>query len=88
MKKCSSSIQCWDSNLQPLEHESPHITTRPGLPPGYYSVLRTILNFIRAVQWGKCYKDLGENFDLFEKWKKFVLMPGPTQKSNAMLFSG
>ena len=33
MQKCSSSIQCRDSNSQPLEHESPAITTRPGLPP-------------------------------------------------------
>ena len=32
-KKCPSSILCWDSNSQPLEHESPPITTRPGLPP-------------------------------------------------------
>ena len=30
--KCPSSIQCWDSNPQPLEHESPPITTRPGIP--------------------------------------------------------
>ena len=27
------SIQCQDSNSQPSEHESPPITTRPGLPP-------------------------------------------------------
>ena len=32
-EKCSSSIQCWDSNPRPSEHESPPITTRPGLPP-------------------------------------------------------
>ena len=31
MKKCPSSIWCQDSNSQPLEHESPPITTRPGL---------------------------------------------------------
>ena len=31
--KCPSSIQCWDSNPWPLEHESPPTTTRPGLPP-------------------------------------------------------
>ena len=30
---CPSSIQCRNSNLKPLEHESPPITTRPGLPP-------------------------------------------------------
>ena len=33
VKKCPSSIQCWDSNPRPLEHESPPITTRPGLLP-------------------------------------------------------
>ena len=27
------SIRCWDSNPRPVEHESPPITTRPGLPP-------------------------------------------------------
>ena len=33
VKKCPSSIQYQDSNPQPLEHESPPVTTRPGLPP-------------------------------------------------------
>ena len=28
-EKCPSSIRCWDSNWQTLEHESPPITTRP-----------------------------------------------------------
>ena len=28
---CPSSIRCQDSNPQPFEHESPPITTRPGL---------------------------------------------------------
>ena len=31
VKKCPSNIWCWDSNPRPLEHESPPITTRPGL---------------------------------------------------------
>ena len=31
VKKCPSSKECWDSNPQPLEHEPPPITTRPGL---------------------------------------------------------
>ena len=31
MKKCPSSIQCWDSNPGTSRHESPPITTRPGL---------------------------------------------------------
>ena len=33
VKKCPSSIRYWDSNTQPIEHETPPITTRPGLPP-------------------------------------------------------
>ena len=32
-EKCPSSIWCWDSNTWPSVHESPPITTRPGLPP-------------------------------------------------------
>ena len=32
-EKCPSSILCRDSNSQPLEYESPPITTRPGLLP-------------------------------------------------------
>ena len=34
--KCPSSIQCWDSNPQTSEHESPSITTRLGLPPNVF----------------------------------------------------
>ena len=30
-EKCPLSMQCWDSNPQPSEHESPPVTTRPGL---------------------------------------------------------
>ena len=33
VKKCPSSIQCRDSNQWPSGHESPPITTRPGLLP-------------------------------------------------------
>ena len=29
-EKCPSSIWGWDSNPQPLEHESPPVTARPG----------------------------------------------------------
>ena len=32
-EKSPSSIRCRDLNPQPLERESPPITTRPGLPP-------------------------------------------------------
>ena len=33
VKKCPSSIRCWDLISQPLEYQSSPITTRPGLPP-------------------------------------------------------
>ena len=33
VNKCPSSKQCWDLNPRPLEHESPPMITRPGLPP-------------------------------------------------------
>ena len=32
-EKCPSSIQCWDSNPEPLKYELSPITTRPGHPP-------------------------------------------------------
>ena len=32
-EKCPSSKWCWDSNPRPSGHESPTITTRPGLQP-------------------------------------------------------
>ena len=33
VKKCPSSIRCRDLNSQPLYHESPLISTRPGSRP-------------------------------------------------------
>ena len=42
VKKCPSSKPCWDSNPEPSEHESPPITTRPGLlPQGTYRCYNT-----------------------------------------------
>ena len=41
-EKCPSRAWCWDSNLQPSEHECPPITTRPRLlppPPQRYILL-------------------------------------------------
>ena len=38
-EKCPSSIQCQDSNPQPLKHELSPITTRPGLPPNIFNSL-------------------------------------------------
>ena len=46
-EKCPSSTQRRDLNSQPLEHESPPITTRPGLPavPMIIHVCRLITLF-------------------------------------------
>ena len=32
-EECPASIWCCDSNPRPSEHETPPITTKPGLPP-------------------------------------------------------
>ena len=34
-EKCSSSIRCWDSNPQPLKHESPPMTRAPALDTSF-----------------------------------------------------
>ena len=39
VKKCPSSIWCWDSTRWPSEHESPPITTRPGFLPNVAMIL-------------------------------------------------
>ena len=41
VKKCLFSIWCWDSKPQPSGHESPPITTRPGLPLTYTYATQT-----------------------------------------------
>ena len=38
-EKCPSSIRRWDSNPRLSGHESPHITTRPWLPPNAFAKL-------------------------------------------------
>ena len=43
---CSSSIWCRDSNPQSLEHQSPPLTTRPGLPPNCRKYLSTSNYFL------------------------------------------
>ena len=47
VKKCPSSIWCQDSNSQPLEHESPPITTRPGLLPRSLQFYSLIMLFVK-----------------------------------------
>ena len=39
VKKCPSSIRCQDLNSRPLEHDSPPITTKPGLTKNFCKVL-------------------------------------------------
>ena len=42
-------LRCWDSNSRPWEHESPPITTRPGLPPNrraFFVSKVKLLNFL------------------------------------------
>ena len=41
---CPSSIRCRDTNPRPLEHESPLITTRPGLPPQVIRIVTRIVS--------------------------------------------
>ena len=60
-EKCPSIIQCWDSNPQPSEHESPPITTRPGLSSNiglYYNQNWTVWD-------GKCRKQCDQMATLF-----------------------
>ena len=47
VKKCPSSIQCWDLNPQPSGHESVPITTRPGLPP----ILPHLVEYFKRQLW-------------------------------------
>ena len=42
-KKCPSTIPRWDSNQHHLEHESSPLTTRPGLPPFFQSMIAMFL---------------------------------------------
>ena len=44
-----SSIQRWDSNPQLLEHESPHITTRPGLQYFFKYYLFSLIVLLNAL---------------------------------------
>ena len=48
-EKCPSSIWYWDLNPQSLEHESPPITTRPGLS----EVAECCFSFKNQARYGK-----------------------------------
>ena len=70
-EKCQSSIQCWDLNPRPSQHESPPITTRPGLPPTkcIFTTNLTYLHWLPLLKYKKIYSDC-ENFS-------FVIRPKP-----------
>ena len=42
-EKFPYSIRCWDSNPRPLEHESPPITTIPGLSPMVQCIVASLM---------------------------------------------
>ena len=48
-KKCPSTIWCRNLNPQPLEHESPPITARPGLPPNHNECICIKNAFLKLV---------------------------------------
>ena len=67
MWKCPSSIWCWNSNPRPSEHESPPITTRPGLPPLNVLVFKlgcALFNKPIKLRLGNCQNS---------NWKKYGL---------------
>ena len=47
--KCPSSLQCWDSNPQPLGSESLPLTTRPGLLPSWTEILHLGVGLILSL---------------------------------------
>ena len=53
-EKCPSSIRCRDSNPQPSEHESPPITTRPGIHWTWNSFITQSQVARRLLRWGRC----------------------------------
>ena len=59
-EKCPFCMRCQDSNSKPSEHKSPHIITRPGLPPpsknvSFLSKARTNKPF-GSILKGSCFR--------------------------------
>ena len=79
--QCPSSIRYWGSNPQPSEHESPPITTRPGLPPK--SLHNLALTFLQD--------NIGHLYNVIKKMKrgKEAIAMAPEQtKTYMQAFSG
>ena len=53
-EKCPSSIWCRDSKPLPLEHESPPMTTRPGLPDVLHKLDNDIFYFTLMMFTTEC----------------------------------
>ena len=58
--ECPSIIQRWDLNPWPSEHESPPITTRPGLPPKKNIFLHVKHEWLPS-KFSACAPFIGEN---------------------------
>ena len=89
VKKCPFSIWCWDSNSQPLEHETPPITTRPGLPlntenlfttPAAIHLLRPHLHHSLSFQSRRMKMKKSLNFAGNKKFQKINLAENPIMK--------
>ena len=72
VKNCPSSIQCWDLNPRPSKHESPPITTRPGLPPSKNNLSRCSF----AKIYPKCGQKTLERVSLGIAFKNIVFALG------------
>ena len=68
VKKCPSSIRCWDSNPWPSGHESPPITTGPELPPSLFTLHHELPNALRTVK-NKC--NISLNYHVPPNWASF-----------------
>ena len=69
VKKCPSSIQCWDPNPQPFEHELSPVTTRPGVPDQPFTLYRIRPSVVRWRQDERCQKEEEASAKRLEWWQ-------------------
>ena len=62
VKKCPSSIQCWDSNPRPLKHKSSPVENRPGLQLMFCSFLSHVCSSIFLSLPLSSYRFIGLSF--------------------------
>ena len=89
VRKCPFCIWCHDLNSQPLEHETPPITTRPGLPlntenlfttPAAIHLLRPHLHHSLSFQSRRIKMKKSLNFAGNKKFQKINLAENPIMK--------